>query len=301
MAAQTGIEWTDHTFNPWIGCTRISAGCDHCYAAAMSHRRGWARFEAGAPRHRTAAAYWHQPHAWNRKALAEGVRRRVFPSLCDPFDAEVDPAWRADLIRLIWLTPQLDWLLLTKRPHVARKVWTDGPAMPPNIWLGTSAETQAMADLRIPQLLAVPARVRFLSCEPLLEPVDLGRWLFGHNPDGRFLDWVIAGGESGPKARPAHPDWFRALRDDCVARRAPFFFKQWGGWGPGTEFTADSRAIAVYRGEIQTLQQKGKPDIKLCFPTHDDGRWPALTLYRYGKKVAGALLDGREWREFPDA
>jgi protein gp37 len=154
------------------------------------------------------------------------VRRRVFcASLADVFDAEVDDQWRVDLIFLIVETPQLDWLLLTKRPKVAADFFRRLEMVPPNVWLGTTVESQAMADLRIPILLSIPAKVRFLSCEPLLGPIDLRAIPrtqaegFMRPLDGRFnrLDWVIAGGESGPKARPSHPDWFRSLRSQCQA------------------------------------------------------------------------------------
>lgn len=224
MAEQTKIEWVDHTFNPWIGCTRVSPACDNCYAAAMSHRRKWARFEPRAPRRRTAPGNWQQPLRWNRKAAAAGRRAKVFgPSLADPFDAEVSPAWREDYLRLIEATPHLDWILLTKRPLVARKFFAHRP-VPDNLWPGITAENQAMLDLRAPHLLAIDARVHVVSAEPLLEALDLSRYLPG-------IDWVIAGGESGPRARPSDPDWFRSLRSQCAASGVPMFFKQWGEHG----------------------------------------------------------------------
>lgn len=317
MARATGIEWCDHTWSPWIGCTRISAACDHCYAATYGHRFG-VEFETGAPRRRTSAEYWKQPLRWNRQAAAAGQPATVFPSLCDPFDSEVDPAWLGDMLALFEPLKALRLLLLTKRPHLAAKYFAGRPA-PDNVALGATVEDQKMADLRIPQLLSIGARWKFLSCEPLLGLVDLfdipwpeGRPTFPETDDisdgrsslhiveGTRIDWVIAGGESGPKARPSHPDWFRELRDQCRAAGVPFFFKQWGEHGPGPKFTADLSSRERYRGEIQTLQQPGKPDVMLCIPTRDDDRLgPPLTLYRYGKKLAGAALDGREWREMP--
>jgi len=224
MAEQTKIEWVDHTFNPWIGCTRVSPACDNCYAAAMSHRRKWARFEPRAPRRRTSAGNWQQPLRWNRKAAKAGRRAKVFgPSLADPFDAEVSPAWREDYLRLIEATPHLDWILLTKRPLVARKFFA-GRQVPDNLWPGITAENQTMLDLRAPHLLAIEAKVRVVSAEPLLGPLDLTQWSTG-------IGWVIAGGESGPRARASHPDWFRALRVQCEGAGIPFFFKQWGEHG----------------------------------------------------------------------
>lgn len=224
MAEQTKIEWVDHTFNPWIGCTRVSPACDNCYAAAMSHRRKWARFEPRAPRRRTSATTWQQPIRWNRKAEAAGRRARVFgPSLADPFDAEVSPAWREDYLRLIEATPHLDWILLTKRPLVARKFFASHK-VPDNLWPGITAENQTMLDLRAPHMLAIEAKVHVVSAEPLLGPLDLGRYLPG-------IGWVIAGGESGPRARPSDPDWFRSLRAQCATANVPLFFKQWGEHG----------------------------------------------------------------------
>lgn len=224
MAEQTKIEWVDHTFNPWIGCTRVSAACDNCYAAAMAHRRKWARFEPRAPRRRTSITTWQQPLRWNRKAAAAGRRARVFgPSLADPFDAEVPTEWRADYLRLIEATPHLDWILLTKRPLVARKFFV-GRKVPDNLWPGITAENQTMLDLRAPHLLAIEAKVHVVSAEPLLGPLDLGRHLPG-------IGWIIAGGESGPRARPSDPDWFRSLRTQCFAAGVPWFFKQWGEHG----------------------------------------------------------------------
>ena len=228
MGRETLIEWVDHTFNPWIGCTRVSAACDNCYAAAMSHRRKWARFEARAPRRRTTPANWRQPLIWNRKAEAAGIRARVFgPSLADPFDAEVSESWRDDYMAVIEQTPWLDWILLTKRPQVAVKYFR-GRAVPENLWPGVTAETQKMLELRAPPLLSIDARVHVLSAEPLLEPLL-------DPPGGPLIPrfgWVIAGGESGPRARPSQPDWFRSLRDQCLAAGVPFFFKQWGKWKP---------------------------------------------------------------------
>jgi len=190
----------------------------------MAHRRKWARFEPRAPRRRTSITTWQQPLRWNRKAAAAGRRARVFgPSLADPFDAEVSPEWREDYLRLIEATPHLDWILLTKRPLVARKFFASRK-VPDNLWPGITAENQTMLDLRAPHLLAIEAKVHVVSAEPLLGPLDLGRYLPG-------IGWVIAGGESGSRARPSDPDWFRSLLTQCAAAGVPLFFKQWGEYG----------------------------------------------------------------------
>lgn len=366
MSENSKIEWTDHTFNPWIGCTKVSEGCRNCYAERdFDTRRKVVAWGPGKPRHRTTAAYWKQPLAWNRKAEQAGARPRVFcASLADWLDPEAPSGWLVDLLGLIELTPNLDWLLLTKRPQLWRRSvcgvrdacekrsafhlgsgygiasqWIDN-IPPENVWFGVTVEDQASADKRIPMLLEIPARVRFLSCEPLLGPVDLGlnfakcdcggprwksRWVKLHatvkpdfpvpgcwadagiyrahsnalgalsveTPGGLLgirpsefealpaVDWVICGGESGPNARPMHPDWARGLRDQCVAAEAPFFFKQWGEWMAEEEAMnalGDNQEFTVYRA------------------TEEHGE----VFYRVGKKAAGRLLDGRAWNEFPE-
>ena len=315
---ETKIEWADFTFNPWIGCTKVSPACDHCYAEGWAKRSGVVKWGAGEPRRRTTDANWAKPLAWDRAAARAGVRRRVFcASLADVFDSEVPNEWRDDLFhKLICRTPNLDWLLLTKRPQVARRYFepyrVKGP--PPNVWLGTTVEDQKMADLRIPILLSIPARVRFLSIEPMLGAVDITPWVgdvvgastftdrhgirrcdITHAPM-HGIDWVIAGGESGPHARPSHPDWFRSLRDQCQSAGVPFFFKQWGEWAPGEcapgPPTRTERTAEFFNGRwrIGALTPRQSEELH-----RDDGP----DLYRVGKARAGALLDGREWREFP--
>jgi protein gp37 len=220
MGESTKIEWCDHTFNPWIGCTAVSPACDHCYAESLARRYGWAKWGKGAPRKLTSDANWRKPLAWDRAAEKAGVRRRVFcASLADVFDAEIPDAWRLKLMQLIWSTPNLDWLVLSKRPQVGKKFF-EHQAMPANVWLGTTVEDQKMANLRIPILLSIPARVRFLSCEPLLSDIQLRtEWLMR-------LDWIIAGSESGHGARPCDLDWVRSLRDQCQTAGVHFFWKQ---------------------------------------------------------------------------
>lgn len=300
MSAETKIEWCDSTFNPWIGCTRVSPACDDCYAARSTPARtlgiAWG---TGEPRRRTSDANWRLPLRWERNAAEfhaqHGRRRRVFcASLADVFDNEVDPAWRADLFRLIADTPSLDWLLLTKRIGNAGNMLPvpfDFDRIYPNVWLGATVVTQAEVDRDVPKLLATLAARRFLSIEPMLGPISL-RWLAawpqnspttaqkpgGHTDhlDGlRRLDWVIAGGESGPRARPASPDWFRTLRDECAAAGVPYLFKQWGAWLP------------------MLGQMEGIPVTKKA--TLSDG-W---VVGHAGKKNAGRLLDGIQHSSFP--
>jgi len=186
---ETSIEWADYTFNPWLGCTKVSPACDHCYAEAWAKRAGDPQLWQGA-RRRTTVEYWQQPFRWNDKAKAEGVRRRVFcASLADVFDNVIDPQWRSDLFQLISSTEHLDWLLLTKRignaPHMMWHAMRDAgirvlgmiPDYLPNVWLGATVANQEEADRDIPKLLRTPARARFLSCEPLLGPIDLGAFM----------------------------------------------------------------------------------------------------------------------------
>lgn len=255
MAQDTKIEWADHTFNPWVGCTKVSPACDHCYAEAWAKRAGKAAGVVwGAERRRTSKSTWAAPLKWNAQAQAEGRRYRVFcASLADVFDNQVPQDWRDDLFALIAATPHLDWLLLTKRignvPNML-PVPFDFAKHYPNVWIGATVCNQAEADRDIPKLLKVDARVRFLSIEPLLGPLDL-RFHFFSEPTGKTrtragkrqmelrkpedggVHWVIVGGESGPGARPMHPDWARKLRDQCQEADVPFLFKQWGEWWQG--------------------------------------------------------------------
>jgi len=248
--AQTKIEWTatpradgtlapGYTFNPWMGCQKISPGCAHCYAEALIdlHYKK-AKWGPNGTRVRTTAEYWRQPLKWNRAAAAAGERRKVFcASLADVFEerAELD-AWRRDLWALIDATPSLDWLLLTKRPEnietMAPIGWINRGA-PHNVWLGVSVENQETANERIPTLLRCCATVRFLSCEPLLGRLELANlWLpdysYGAMRVAPGIDWVIVGGESGRKARPCSLDWMRDVRDQCAATGVPCFVKQLG-------------------------------------------------------------------------
>lgn len=318
MAENTAIEWTDHTFNPWEGCQKVSPGCDHCYAETRNARYGGGtapNWGPGAPRRRTSASNWRKPLAWQRDAAAfqqkHGRRQRVFcASLADVFDNMVDPAWRLDLGALIAATPDLDWLLLTKRIGNADAMLRDmfgGPA-PANVWLGASIVNQQEADRDIPKLLAIRARVRFLSMEPLIASVDVSRWttdpanyldycdaVGGPAPTGvQMIDWIIVGGESGPGARPMHPDWARGIRDQCAAAGVPFLFKQWG-----------EHALTYDR-------DRDDPDWRACGKQErGPGQWLNIAggtgfhgervhyAARIGKKAAGRELDGVTHDGFP--
>jgi protein gp37 len=224
----TTIEWTGrrlpdgtmipgYTFNPVWGCMKVSEGCRYCYALSLARRMGYPNL--------WGPDYWQRPLQWNQVAARSGHRRSVFcGSMCDVFEEEHPTIEheRTKLWPLIERTPWLNWLLLTKRPHFVREMVPWDTRWPENVWIGTSVETQARAALRLPYLVELPARVRFLSCEPLLEELDLTEWL----PQ---VQWVIVGGESGQRARPMHPSWARSLQEQCAQHQVPFFFKQWGG------------------------------------------------------------------------
>lgn len=318
MGKDTKIEWAHDTFNPWIGCERISKACDNCYAAdwAARHRPGDKLWDGN--RRRTAQANWFQPERWNLEAQRTGERRRVFcASLADVFDNAVPDSWRADLFRLIRSTPNLDWLLLTKRVGNAKAMIEQAlgqahlftsrePLWPwPNVWLGATVVTQHEAERDLPKLLATPAARRFVSIEPMIEAINLralrtdalhaGKYLdalagrhyegFELQPDQpqhvgeatAKLDWVIAGGESGRNARPAPAYWFRWLRDQCRATGVPFLFKQWGEWIPAQQVSSDT--VSEY---LRT--HRGYADGWTTSPSE--------RVMRLGKQVAGRELDG---------
>ena len=266
MSTDSKIEWTDATFNPWFGCMKVSDGCKHCYAETMSKRNPAVLGEWGPNGIRRIASgdYWKQPLKWNARAEREGKRLKVFcASMADVFEDRPDLHFpRLRLFDLIAKTPNLDWLLLTKRPENIRPAiyeahsiltrhlqdtlwdgkrlgmhWLNADDPPKNVWLGVSCENQETADERIPLLLETPATVRFLSCEPLLGPIKIAdvsdwknavRWwgnqVFGHG----VIDWVIVGGESGPGARRMEREWAESLREQCAGTGTAFFFKQAG-------------------------------------------------------------------------
>lgn len=318
VAENSKIEWTHHTVNFWWGCSKVSPACANCYAegqAARFYSGLWGK--EGERRIRMEAARL-EALRYERRAMKEGCRFRVFTnSMSDFFEdrRDLDDA-RYYGLGTMFETPHLDWLVLTKRPerisdlllrvHTMDGVdprspfgiwlgsWLNGHP-PANVWLGTTVEDQDSATLRIPELLRVPASVRFLSCEPLLGMVDLeipnafrrqrlwkeDQCLYAEvaynypNLQVPGIDWVICGGESGPKARPMHPDWARSLRHQCAEVGVPFLFKQWGEW---------------------ILS----PDA-VCRPGCDLRYFPDLlaTFDRVGKKVAGRLLDGMDHSEYP--
>lgn len=236
MAENSKIEWTDHTFNPWVGCTKVSPACDHCYAESWAKRTGHAELWHGT-RRRTSASNWKKPALWDKRAATLGIRYRVFcASLADVFDNQVPYEWRADLFRLIEATPNLDWLLLTKRIGNA----ADMGEMPRNVWLGATVVNQAEANRDIPKLARAKARVRFLSMEPLLEAVDLRLLLPG-------VHWVIVGGESGGGARSMHEDWAFDIAYVCAENDVAFFMKQGSAanWPSFKDFASFPGALRV--------------------------------------------------------
>jgi protein gp37 len=288
MGENTKIEWATHTFNPWRGCTKVSDGCKFCYAETFSRRNPAMLGEWGMNGTRVIASesMWRQPIKWNRDAEDLDFRPRVFcASLADVFELRRDlESPRMRLLRLVVDTPNLDWLFLTKRPQnyceAMRLGYQDG--LPPNLWLGTSIENQA-AMVRLNHLRRIPAHILFVSAEPLLGligVVQCGDCGAHYGVDGRCLcadknsiGWWIAGGESGPKARPCHPDWARSLRDQCQSAGIDFFWKQWGETVRGDQMPPD---------EWEAIE---RPDEN--------------QLYRLPKKRAGRFLDGRTWSEVP--
>lgn len=277
MAKDSKIEWTHHTFNPWWGCERVSPACKNCYAETWAHRLGLDLWTKGAPRRMMSDAYWRQPATWDKQAATSGRRDRVFcASMADVFEDRSDlDAARARLWQLVAETPNLDWLLLTKRPQCVRRFGPWGDEWPTNVWLGTTVENQRWAEKRLPHLLEQPAAVHFLSCEPLLGPINLSPWL-SPGANGRAVAWVITGGESGHRARPMNPEWARSLRDQCKEHGVPFHFKQWGNWRPAGH-SIDGHDVRMLQGA------NGAP----------------IAMVRLNKKLSGRTLDGRQWDGLP--
>jgi protein gp37 len=287
VAENSKIEWTDHTFNPFWGCTKVSPACDHCYAESFSKRVGYSETGSKFPiwgkdaeRRFFDAKHWEEPKKWDREAAREGVRKRVFcGSMCDVMEdyngtghlvKETIEESRRWLWNLIVRTPNLDWLLLTKRPQNYRRFlpdsWLRGN-IPPNVWGMTTVESGDYL-WRVEELVKVPFNVRGLSVEPLLGSLHLTPHL-----EMGSIHWVIAGGESGHGARPMNPVWVRNLRDQCSDAKVAFHFKQWGEWVSVSEVAGS--------GEHHHFT---------------DG----VTVRRVGKKAAGRTLDGRTWDEVPE-
>lgn len=342
MSDNSKIEWTETTWNVVTGCTRVSEGCDHCYIERTPpFRMAGRRFDRPGVGGTTGVILHPDrlgvPLGWRKP-------RRVFVnSLADLFHDQVPDEYIARVFTTMALSPQHTFQILTKRPARARAlldsrvfrelVISGGSPVPealrranaqladrwqaerwwplPNVWLGTSVENQKFAELRIHHLLDTPAAVRFLSCEPLLGPIDLTAavWMMGsHRGHGltasyvhamgccrRFhgIDWVIAGGESGPGARPMHPDWARSLRDQCAGAGVPFFFKQWGVHAPYEEGQSTEAGL---HGPLALVDPSGRTHSPTLGALAPAGSVP---MARYGKHRAGRLLDGRTWDEFP--
>jgi len=280
MGKNSAIAWTDHTWNPWQGCHKVSDGCLNCYMFRDMKRFG----KVPSLVLRSIDSTFNAPMKW--KELA-----RVFVCSWSDFFIQEADRWRDSAWEIIRKTPHLTYQILTKRPERIKDClpedWGQGW---PNVWLGVTTENQAMANLRVPALLKIPAAIHFVSVEPMLEVVNLanvimpdgdhlGNNLFNHGT-GNGINWVICGGESGPKARPMHPDWVRGLRNQCQGARVPFFFKQWGEWLP-----AGQRA-------------NGCDELPESTKYHDFGDGRGICA-RVGKKAAGHYLDGIEWHQFP--
>ena len=321
--ADTNIDWADKVWNPVTGCTKISEGCRNCYAERMSKRLAG---RCGYLKDNPFAVTLHpekleEPLKWKKP-------QKIFVcSMGDLFHEKVP----VDMIRSIFWTmlrcPQHRFLLLTKRPERAAEYFQeltrgDHRNVPKNIWFGVTVENQQAADERIPLLLHIPAAKRFISIEPMVGPVDIDRLavidgepsngtISGYLLDGltgeawdhengylseasevKGIGWVILGGETGPKASPLHPDWVRSVRDQCQAAGVPFFFKQWGEWAEVKTGGVLNKDICMsVDGFIDTADKN-----YVCFANESDG----VHLRRVGKKAAGHLLDGKEYRELPE-
>ena len=222
MGQYSTIEWTTHTFNPWWGCTKVSDGCKNCYAESLSKRYGHNVWGPKNARRLLSDAHWRQPLSWNKEAMENGKRYKVFcASMADVFEEAAPEGQLERLWELIANTPGLDWQLLTKRPErIADSLPSDWGQGYENVWLGTSVEDERVIH-RIESLIRVPAAIRFLSLEPLIGPLP--------NIPLLGIDWAIVGGESGAGARPINPNWVIEIREQCNAAEVAFFFKQWGG------------------------------------------------------------------------
>jgi protein gp37 len=308
--AETTIEWTrgprgeqGYSFNAWTGCQPVSPCCDNCYAAAWAKRAGREFSE----RRRTTESYWRQPIRWNADAAEKGTRYRVFcSSLADVFDNQVPTEWRADLFKLIASTPNLDWLLLTKRIGNAGDMIVQArndllighadatsPWPWPNVWLGATIGNREEMLRDGPKLAAVPAHIRFWSVEPMLGPL-------GDIPRDILPQWVITGAESGPKARPTHPEWVRGVRDQCVAAGVAYLHKQNGEWLHALQFTDDllAKTPAFSNKWPNALWDEDANRWEFGL-SDEDCNGGGVWMCRVGKKAAGRLLDGRTWDGFP--
>ena len=284
MAEKTAIEWTDATVNFWWGCTKVGPGCDHCYAETWSKRTGHSVWGQGTPRRKIKGAVkllhrLDNDYSWWAADLVIGAGhpfrpRNVFiQSMSDLFDNEVLLEWFEDAWRTICASNRLNIQIVTKRlPMVEKRIGAIGASWPQHAGLIVTVVDQDEAERDVPRLLALKSKLGIpwigLSMEPLLGAVVLrDEWLAA-------LDWIIVGGESGPHARPMHPDWARSLRDQCVAAGVPFLFKQWGEWAADQIGPEDARSTSRPPGHVEYL--------------------------KIGKKRAGRKLDGVEWSQFPE-
>jgi protein gp37 len=324
------IEWTDRTWNPLAGCTMVSRACVNCYAMRMAFRlehMGQEKYKGTTRKTEGGKIVWTGKINIDEKALLEPLKwkkpQRVFVnSMSDLFHEDVDPYFVDKVFAVMAATPHITYQILTKRPDRVEVYFNDEDLghdidtaakkldlkIPfvwplPNVWLGTTIENQKEADKRIPPLLNCPAAVRFVSCEPLVGPIEFSNVTKRSDAVSQLgkkalngIHWVIAGGESGPNAEPSHPDWFRSLRDQCESAGVPFFFKQWGEWIPSSQL--DNRhvniklAIEVHKSGLigKAARDKAKQD--------KDGY---IVCYKIGKKVSGTLLDFKVYNEIPDA
>lgn len=276
----TGISWADLTFNPWIGCQKVSPACDHCYAEGLATSRLGVQWGPGAERRKTAKGTWQKLARWQRIAAEAGVTLTVFSgSLCDIFDNAVDDSWRIQLGAEIVAAPNLLFMLLTKRIGNAREMleamFPEG--VPANVALGVTISSQPEAERDLPRAISVKHGLGigrlFISGEPLLGPLDLSRWLGD-------VDLVIIGGESGVGARAMDVQWARVVRGDCTRTGTPFHFKQWGEWLPGGQ--GNPNGVDLNRYEV--LIEGEPPDA-------------VEKAYRVGVRNAGHYLDHFEHRE----
>lgn len=339
MSDQSAIEWTDTTWNPTTGCDRVSAGCDHCYAMTLAKRlkaMGSAKYQTDGDPRTSGPGFGVAMHY---DALDAPLRwskpRKVFVnSMSDLFHDKVTDEFIAMVFAVMAVAQHHTFQVLTKRHARMRHLLLQASFLDtvaervqiqdglysralvgwplPNVWLGVSVENQKWADIRIPALRETPAAVRWLSCEPLLGPVDLNPWRNPGAPADRRapadsrIDWVVVGGESGPGARPMHPDWARTLRDQCAKASVPFLFKQWGEYGPlaplkNGVFDWDRGVIMANDGTVYGKGDLDYPDGprygEAIRAGHD--RANLSSMYRVGKKANGRELDGRTWDEYP--
>lgn len=282
----TGISWTHLTFNPWIGCQKVSPACKNCYAEIVGKNRLNVEWGPGAERRRTKPATWAKLARWQRIAAEAGVQLDVFcASLADWADNAVPDQWRIDLAERIIATPNLTWKLLTKRIGLARpaleRMFPAG--VPANVWLGVTIANQQEADHDLPKAVSVKTglgiRRLFLSCEPLLGPLDLSRWLTIPGA----IDLVIVGGESGTEARPMPGEWPDNIQMDCQDTGVAFHFKQWGEWLPWVPGRGMPQAyVSLADGTVT-----------------EDNRVGSRPMMRVGARRAGRTLRGKEFQEMP--